>query len=65
MRNDIVSVDRANFDSYQKIVNHMAMHVGEASVDTVVPDGQTRVVDSEQMQDCGVDIVACGRMFAF
>ena len=42
----------------------MAMHVGQPAVDAVVADGQLRVVDAEQVQDRGVDVVDLGRVFA-
>ncbi len=31
----------------------MPMYVGEAAVDAVVTDGHLRVVDAQQVQDCG------------
>ena len=45
-------------------VDHMPMHVGEAAVDAVVADGELRVVDAQQVQDGGVDVVDLGGVFA-
>ncbi len=42
----------------------MAMHVCEAAVDAVVADGELRVVDAQQVQDCGVDVVDLSGVFA-
>src|SRR4051794_36964222 len=33
------------------------MHVGETAIDTVVAKGQARVVDPEEPQDRGVDVI--------
>lgn len=38
----------------------MAVDVGESAVDAIVSDGQPGVVDSQQMQDGGVYVVAVG-----
>ena len=37
------------------------MHVGQAAVDAVVAEGQLGVVDAQQVQDRGVQVVAAGR----
>ena len=39
-------------------MNDLAVHVRQAAVDAVVPEGQPRVVDAQQMQDRRVQIVA-------
>ncbi len=33
------------------------MHVGQTAVDAIVAEGQPRVVDAQQVQDRGVDVV--------
>ena len=38
--------------------DHVAVHVGQPAVDAVVADGQPLVVDAEQVQDRGVEVVA-------
>ena len=34
------------------------MHVGETAIDAIVPVGQACMVDTELMQDRGVEVVA-------
>lgn len=34
------------------------MHVGETAVETIVPPGELRVIDAEQVHHGGVDVVA-------
>ena len=36
------------------------MHVGQAALDAVVVEGQPRMVDPEQVQDGGVEVVPVG-----
>ena len=43
----------------------MPVHVGEAAVDAVVADGQSFVVDAEQVQDGGEHVVAACTGFTF
>ena len=43
-------------------MDHVPVHVGQPAVDAVVADGQLRVVDAEQVQDRGVDVVDLGRV---
>ncbi len=40
------------------------MHIGQPAVDAVVADGELGVVDSQEVQDGGVDIVDLGRVLA-
>ena len=52
--------------SFQEVGDHVPVHVGQPAVDAVVPHGQLRVVDAEQVQDRRVDVVhlasgSCGR----
>ena len=42
---------------HQNIPNHIAMHVGQASLDTVVIKGQPLVVEAKQVQYRGVEII--------
>src|SRR5580658_5864331 len=42
----------------------MAMHVGQAAVDAVVAERQPRVVEAEQVQNGGVDVVDLGVILA-
>ena len=39
------------------------MHVGKAALDAVVIETQALVVEAEQTQDCGVEIVNRGDVF--
>ena len=48
--------------SHDDLPNHVAVDVGQAAVDAVVADGQPGVVDAEQVQDRGVDVVDLGRV---
>ena len=41
----------------QQAIDYVAVDVGQAAVDSVVADGQSPVVDAQQVQDCGVDVV--------
>ena len=41
-------------------MNHVAVDVGEASLEAVVIKGQPLVVEAKQVQDCGVQIVDGG-----
>ena len=41
-------------------MNHFAMDVGEAAVDATVAEGELGVVDAEEVEDGGVEIVAGG-----
>ena len=40
----------------------MAVNIGQAAIDAIVPNGQPGVVDAEEMQDGGVDVVNLGWM---
>ena len=42
----------------------MPVDVGQAAVDAVVAEGEPLVVDAEQVQDRGVEVVAVGRLVA-
>ena len=42
----------------------MAVDVGQPAVDAVVAEGQPGVVDAQQVQDRGVQVVAVGRLDA-
>ena len=48
------------FVSGNQFVNDLAVDVGEAAVDAVVTEGELFVVDAEEVQDGGVDIVDFG-----
>ena len=41
----------------------MPVDIGEPTVDTVLPKDQAFVIDAQQMQDCGVEVVAVGFSF--
>ena len=45
------------FPSRQNIVNDIPIDIGESKVTTTIAVSQTRVVDSQKMQNCGVQIV--------
>ena len=42
----------------------MSMYIGESAIDAVVPNGEFRVIDPEEMQDRGVDVVHFGWVLA-
>src|SRR5258706_65010 len=44
--------------SRQNLPDHVAMHVRQSSIDSVVAEGQARMVDAEEVQDGGVEVVA-------
>ena len=46
-----------SFWSGQQTANHFAMHIGEASLDAVVVKGEPFVIQAEQVQNGGVEIV--------
>ena len=43
--------------SGQDLLDHLAVHVGQAALDAVVVVGQLLVVEAEQVQDGGVEVV--------
>ena len=45
------------FISRQHTADHLPMHVGQAAVDAVVAEDELLVVDAEEVEDCGVDII--------
>lgn len=38
-------------------MDDVAMHVGQSTIDAIVTNGESRVVDAEQVQDGGMNIV--------
>src|SRR5437588_12879047 len=51
--------------SGENIVNDVPVDVGEAAVYAVVAEGQLFVVDAEQVENGGVEVVAVGRRYSF
>ena len=47
--------------SPDQILQHVAVHVGEPPLDAVVVDREPRVIDGEEMQGRGVEVVAIVR----
>lgn len=45
----------------QKVVYHLAMHVGQPTVGAIVTVGQLLVIDAEEVQHSGVKVVGAGR----
>ena len=45
------------YHSRQNPLDHVSMDVGQATINAVVPDGQSCVVDAEQVQNGGVNVV--------
>ena len=43
--------------------DHFAVDIGQPSLDSVVVDAETAVLESSQVQDCGVDIMNTGGVF--
>src|SRR5207249_2598736 len=41
----------------ENLVNYFAVHIGEAAVGAVVVESQLRVLDAEQMENRGVEVV--------
>src|SRR5580704_969833 len=48
----------------QNVMDHVAADVGQAAGDAVMADGEPLVVDAQQVQHRGVDVVAGGRAVA-
>ncbi len=42
----------------------MAVNIGQSTINTIVPDREPLVVDSQQVQYRGVDVVDLRRVFA-
>lgn len=42
-------------------MNNVAVDVSEAAVDAVLADGELLMIDSHEVKDSGVEIVAVGR----
>src|SRR5213080_3290010 len=47
----------------QNIRDHLAMHIGQAAVDTRMAEDKLHVIDAEKVENCGVQIVAVGLVF--
>ena len=62
IRQRIHSIYRFAIDSRNDLLDHVPVHVGQAAVDAVVAEGQPLVVDAEQVQHRGVQVVAVGRV---
>lgn len=45
------------FESGEQILQDVPVHVCQSAIDAILSDGQPGVIDSQQMQDGGVDIV--------
>ena len=45
---------------FEQLLNDMPMHIGETSFDTVVIGRQPRVIDTQLVQSCRVQVVAVG-----
>ncbi len=45
------------FESGEQILQDVPVHVCQSAIDAILSDGQTGVIDSQQMQDGGVDII--------
>ena len=48
------------FSLAQHLLNHFPMHVGQPAVDAVVAESQSFMINSQQVQDRRVQIVAIG-----
>src|SRR3977135_4220797 len=46
-------------------LDEVAVDVGEAAVDAVVAEGEFFVVDAQEVEDGGVDVVAVGGFYGF
>ena len=47
----------------QHFANHPAVHIGQPSLQAVVVEGESRVVEAQQPQDRGVQVVDCQHVF--
>src|SRR5437773_11795683 len=56
-RRCVVTIWRSLTSLCENFLNHAAVHVGQPAVGAVVADGEPFVVDAEQVQDGGVDVV--------
>jgi len=48
----------------QNLLDHVPVHIREAAVGAVVSEGQLLVIEAEEVQDGGVDIVTLGEALA-
>src|SRR5262245_1934915 len=48
----------------QQLPNHMPMHVRQPSVDPIMPDRELQVIDAEQVEEGGVEVVDVGGVIA-
>jgi hypothetical protein len=48
----------------EDLLDHVAVDVREAAVGAVVPEDEFLVVEPEEVQDGGVDVVTLGELFA-
>jgi hypothetical protein len=49
--------------SSQDLLDDLPVHVGEPAVDAIMPERQAGVVDSEEVEDGGVQVVAIRDVF--
>jgi len=49
-----------NGTPHHNLLDNMPMHIGKAAVDPVVVEAELLVVEPEQMQSCGMEVVAIG-----
>jgi hypothetical protein len=48
----------------QDVVDHMSMHIGQPTVDARRAKRQSQMVDAEQVQDRGMQVVTIGGSFS-
>ena len=55
--------DQRNVKSFsgKDVMNNVAVDVSEAAVDAVLADGELLMIDSHEVKDSGVEIIAVGR----
>ena len=53
-----IGIQAKIWNSSQDLVNHVAMHIRESTIDAILSIGQSLVVNSQEVQDGGMEIVA-------
>ena len=60
----VIQIQEKDGSSRQNVLDDVPVDIGQSTVDTVVSDGQPFVVDTQQVQDRGVNVVDLCRVFA-
>ena len=60
----VIQIQEKDGSSRQNVLDDVPVDIGQSTVDTVVSDSQPFVVDPQQVQDRGVNVVDLCRVFA-